>query len=625
LDEFPCTNQASDEKENLMKRFRFPMALLHQTGAVVGIFLALLLAGVPASRGGEVPRERIFYTTFRPASLNLYLFDVPGKAPRRLTEGLALDYNPVFSPDGRWVVFCSERRGNPDLYALDLQNPGPPRLLTDSAALEDAPAFSPDGKRLAFVSTRGGNADIYVIPFRPDGPDASAEAVNLTRHPAGDFHPAFSPDGKEIAFSSDRDGSRASEIYVMAADGSNVRRVTHSPGWDGSPAWSRDGKWLFFYSQREAGPGVYRIRPDGSGEKRIFAGPALSPAVAPDGRVAFTVRQDDRWRIISVTGDGADKRLESTGERDYWAPKFDPRSGRLICQGSGEAGKAPMLREPVPGPFLIDNRARVQLPDRSLELWAVRGTFPSPDPTGTRLVTSEHFERLITSGLDGSGQRVVFEPGEPVWRPNWSRDGQWIACAVGPTFAGPRARVDIWKLHPDGSGAVNLTGGAAANNGFPHFSPDGRWIVFRSGRDGNHEIYLMDADGSNPRRLTDNAATDTMPSFSPDGRQIAFVSSRDGDHEIYTLDIGDDGKPGELRRITRSPGFDTHPAYSPDGKWLVFTSQRGGLNDEEPLLIVFNPQPYGEIHAVRLADGLVVRLTHNKWEDGTPIWAGMPR
>ena len=169
---------------------------------------------------------------------------------------------------------------------------------------------------------------------------------------------------------------------------------------------------------------------------------------------------------------------------------------------------------------------------------------------------------------------------------------------------------------------MNLTGGNAGNNGFPYFSTDGRQIVFRSGRDGNHEIYLMNADGSNVRRLTNNEATDTMPSFSPDGKQIAFVSTRDGDHEIYTLDLGPDGKPGKLRRITHSPGFDTHPVYSPDGKWLVFSSQRGGLNDEEPLIPVFNPQPYGDLYALRLEDGLVIRLTHNKWEDGTPTWVG---
>ena len=462
------------------------------------------------------------------------------------------------------------------------------------------------------------------MPFRPDGADASAGAMNLTRHKGGDFHPAFSPDGRQIAFSSDRDGDRESEIYLMQADGANLRRLTRSPGWDGSPAWSRDGKWLYFYSQREAGPGIYRMKPDGSSESRIFEGHALSPAVAPNGRVAFTLKEEGRWRIYSVAGDGTDKRLESDGERDCWAPAFDPDSGRLLCHGSGDAGQSPVLQEPVPGPFLVDDRVKVRLSDREVELVAIRGSFPSLGPTGRELVFSEHFARLITSRLDGSGQMVLFAPDAPVWRPQWSTDGEWIVAAAGPTFAKPSAVVDIWKIRPDGSGAMNLTAGTAANNGFPYFSPDGRRIVFRSGRDGNHEIYLMNADGSGVRRLTDNTATDTMPSFSPDGREVAFTSSRVGDYEIYTLKIDAEGKPGELRRITNSPGLDTHPVYSPDGKWLVFTSSRSGLNDEEALLTVFNPQPYGEIFAVRLADGEVVRLTHNKWEDGTPTWVGMP-
>ena len=64
-----------------------------------------------------------------------------------------------------------------------------------------------------------------------------------------------------------------------------------------------------------------------------------------------------------------------------------------------------------------------------------------------------------------------------------------------------------------------------------------------------------------------------------------------------------------------------HPKFSPDDEWVLFTSQRGEFNDELPLLrVVFQPQPYGELHAIRLADRTVVRLTHNKWEDGPAAW-----
>jgi Tol biopolymer transport system component len=142
----------------------------------------------------------------------------------------------------------------------------------------------------------------------------------------------------------------------------------------------------------------------------------------------------------------------------------------------------------------------------------------------------------------------------------------------------------------------------------------------------------MNADGTDVINLTSNPAYDAFPAFSPLNNQIAFASNREGDldektgmrtFEIYTLNINPDGSPGELRRITDSPGQDCHPYYSPDGKWLIYVSERGGINDEEPLIsqVFLTPQPYGDLYAQRLSDGLVVRLTENKWEDGIPTWA----
>ena len=130
----------------------------------------------------------------------------------------------------------------------------------------------------------------------------------------------------------------------------------------------------------------------------------------------------------------------------------------------------------------------------------------------------------------------------------------------------------------------------------------------------------MDSDGKNLHRLTEHEAVDTMPAFSSKGDQVAFTSNRGGDYEIYLLQLEEGNTPGTLRKFTDSPGRDTHPKFSPDDQWLVFASERGGMNDESPMIPVFNPQPYGEIYVQRISDGKVVRLTHNKWEDGTPTW-----
>ena len=244
----------------------------------ISIAGTVLVAGVWAAAGHSTTsqftqpvHETVVYSTIQPANLDLYVFDSPGATPRRLTTDPGLDYSPAFSPDGRWIVFTSERNGSPDLYALDLQNPAETRQLTKSPAMEDAAAFSPDGRRLLFVSTENGNPDISVMPFAPEAVDAAAgKAENLTRHPAGDYQPAFSPDGQWIAFSSNRDTPgtqaastgvagtyQASDVYVMRADGTGVQRRPATKAGMGRQPGRRMDRPLFSIRNRMASHGSF--------------------------------------------------------------------------------------------------------------------------------------------------------------------------------------------------------------------------------------------------------------------------------------------------------------------------------------------------------------------------------
>jgi Tol biopolymer transport system component len=74
-------------------------------------------------------------------------------------------------------------------------------------------------------------------------------------------------------------------------------------------------------------------------------------------------------------------------------------------------------------------------------------------------------------------------------------------------------------------------------NYWPVWSPDGKKIAFTSNRDGNYEIYVMNADGSEPQNLTNNPAQDNYATWSPDGKKIAFVSNRIGGHDVYAMEI----------------------------------------------------------------------------------------
>ena len=101
------------------------------------------------------------------------------------------------------------------------------------------------------------------------------------------------------------------------------------------------------------------------------------------------------------------------------------------------------------------------------------------------------------------------------------------------------------------------------------WSPDGRKLAFVSRRDGNSDIYVMNADGSGQENLTQHPARDSHPSWSRDGRKLAFVSRRDGNSEIYVMNADGSG----LRNVTRAPSNDLDPAWSPDGRAIAFVRQ----------------------------------------------------
>ena len=139
----------------------------------------------------------------------------------------------------------------------------------------------------------------------------------------------------------------------------------------------------------------------------------------------------------------------------------------------------------------------------------------------------------------------------PVWSPDRTR----IAYVNEIDF-----NLDIYVMNADGSNQVRLTQNDATDY-VPTWSPDGSKIAFASARDGETEIFVMNADGSNQVQLTQNNVVDVSPTWSPDGTKIAFVSTRDGDWEIYVMNA--DGS--NQVNLTQNDVNDGFPTWSPDG------------------------------------------------------------
>jgi Tol biopolymer transport system component len=341
---------------------------------------------------------------------------------------------------------------------------------------------------------------------------------------------------------------------------------------------------------------------------------------------------------VSIAADGSGRRLESPPSTvNYWKPARVGRTKGLVAHGTASARSAqvatgrrvggPDLGE---GPFIAGGRpAHKRLPDREIELYAIRyfSVFAHPIRDVALLMTPGPSD-VILSRLDGTGQRRIFQfdaSGGAFSSASWSRDGAWIALTRG----NPRSvdgNSDIWKMRADGSALQNLTPNSPGNDSFPSFSPDGRHLVFRSGRGGQFDLYVMNSDGGDVRQLTREPGDVMAPVFSPNGRQIAFLSTRDNPgvrlYEVYLADIDDRGQQTRLVRVTDNAVQEGHPAVSHDGQWIIFSSEQGGISDEEPLVqsVIFAPQMYGEMYAYRITNRALVRLTHNKWEEGVPSW-----
>ena len=173
-------------------------------------------------------------------------------------------------------------------------------------------------------------------------------------------------------------------------------------------------------------------------------------------------------------------------------------------------------------------------------------------------------------------------------------------------------------MYTDGSGKTRLTNNPAADN-LPALSADGDRIAFVSNRDGNEEIYVMDArdvdgdgNGDNLVRLTNDAAIDRFPDWSPDGNRIVFASVRAAPWKIYVMDAFDldgDGNGDSLIRLTDiSISYsDLLPQWSPDGSEIAFVSDRTGS---------------GQIFVMSAVDGSdQVQLTKDIGQNQHPSWS----
>jgi len=336
------------------------MALLATPALGIGDRLLSLIQDKPTPLDVQAPAwsrdgRTIVFVSWRDGNSEVYAMNADSSEPRNLTQNPAKDVRPAWSPDGRRIAFASRRDGNSEIYVMNADGSGKLNL-TRNRANDDYPTWSPDGRRIAFLRGRGFRGQLYVVNadgsglrnlgriaatayfysqlvWSPDGRTihfgrylVSTDGSGARKLPYIPFTAVWSPDGRQIAFVGNKlrnqlpgqlGGPRKanSDIYVMNADGSGIRRLTHKRTYDGEPAWSPDGRKIAFQSKRRVGGSsgeIYVMNADGSGKRNLTRNPAQdgSPSWSPDGRrIAFVSNRDGRrFEAHVMNADGSGQR-----------------------------------------------------------------------------------------------------------------------------------------------------------------------------------------------------------------------------------------------------------------------------------------------------------------------------
>ena len=502
------------------------------------------------------------------------------------------------------LAFASFAPQNAEIFIQ--QDGGEAKVLAPHSALDFNPTLSPDNQWVVFTSNRTGSSDLYRV--RTDG----SRLERLTDHRSYDDQAAVAPDGRRVAFVSTRDG--AANIWVLDLQNRKLRQLTRERAGSFRPAWSPDGKWIAFSSDRTSkgvkqnfvtlhSTELYVMRSDGSDTKRVtgsasFAG---SPSWSPDGKsLAFhQASLKEVWGIASVL------RLPSSTQISV----IDLATGsqRPLTSGSGERFSPRWLA------------------DGSIRYW----TWGETAGIGFTHGKVERKGLFQNASWSRDGSTMVFHRDvDTRWPPlqSWpSSDSRFklIRSGIFPSFSpdgkelmfntgrAGRDHNKIAKVKLDGSAASVVFADERMSALAPAWSAKANSIAFGYGGFFSQvagapkvtsRLAIARADGSGVRTVTPDGGIDGFPSWSPDGQQLVFRQGGGQRRGLAILDIGS----GAVRPLTSGSGNDNFPAWSPDGKQIVFASDRSGD---------------WEIYSIAPDGSNLRRLTTSPGNDAHPAWS----
>jgi len=475
--------------------------------------------------------------------------DIAGE-PVRIAAGIeAIDVGNLltWSRDGEWIAVNSQAGGEA-VYVVPAAG-GEPRSVRmpprGGHAWSYRLSLSPDGETLAFSAPEIGTSEdvpyIYVVPTRGGEPEQLTFASSKL--------PAFSQDGELVAYvgyrareatASERTKTPSDgDLWVVPAAGGTPVKLANVSGQLRGPVWSPDGRFIAAHHEPETGSNVseeiwvFPLSSDASsaGEPTKIMLPRLSVRLlagwTPNDELGVFMRTEYHRAVYTVPASGG-KAVQVTPDGIFGYPRWSPDGERIYLRwvDSGEGADVTIRLPYVPAA----GGELVEVPAYSETQFVSRG------PGGGHNVSPD-------------GERIVISASQRRWEPEG---------------------VDVWMIPLNGGRPIRLTSDESYE-GYPCWSPDGRWVAFTDWSEdwGFKTIYIIPAEGGEIRQLTTEADSvgGGAIAFSPDGERIAFFSGG----AIKTVRL-DGGQPEVLVTEVRSE-MKSDLVWSPDGSMIAHNAE----------------------------------------------------
>lgn len=363
-----------------------------------------------------------------------------GGAPVQVTNDPAVDWSPVWSPDGRYLYFSSDRGGSMNLWRVPIDEDtghvlGPPQPVTTPAPFLGHLSFSADGHRLVYASLLV-QSNIAVIDFDPVAGKVLGQPRAVTQGTRYWWAPEPSPDGQWVAFNA----FGPEDVYVSRSNGSDLRQLTHDFGSARNPHWSPDGAQITFYSSRSGVYNIWKVSPDGSALQQLtFADYALFDGTwSADGRMYAADSRTGRARSLIIDPnrpwkDQTPRVLPTPPGVALRAGAWSPDSKKLAGTGTGmlwilsvDSGKFDRLPLPV---TQSRNSPTILAPGVAPPTWL---------SDGRRVISAVDGRLFLTDTTTRQTHELLALSGVAVNYPSLSKDNRHLYFARGSVEG------DIW-------------------------------------------------------------------------------------------------------------------------------------------------------------------------------------